>query len=445
MYHSRRFFLRSFFSGSLILTGLVACDSSRSPIAPDASGPAPLVEFDVTFGEPPLIGSLRLTPYPTTLGWRYRVDPDAPGEDAQEGILEGPVSIPYRYESLGSHRVRVELTGPDGPVLIEKRLVVVDPASDFEVLDLLPVEEIWPDASTLNPEGIFLEAWGQALYVANYGTGEVVRVDAQTFDLVPDYGARLSPSVEGLAITPSGTRLLAAHKYSLLSVAWLPDPALTWVKEGVGESFVGVIDESHALVSGFPLVIVNLDQRAIEHEAGAFRAGHFAIDRSRGQVFVADRTNHSIHVLVLPTLAGIRTLQLDDFHPTQVALDSDDDKVYVMARDDGGQGWFLVLDAVDGTRLATLSIGSGACSGYCVANPVATFGGGRYVAFEQSSSVLVVDTDTDRPRYRFGSPPVGVAGGPAGVAALPDSDLLYVLGGPYEALTKIRLRGAAGS
>ena len=122
-----------------------------------------------------------------------------------------------------------------------------------------------------------------------------------------------------------------------------------------------------------------------------------------------------------------------------MAFDPHEDKVYVVAID-GEETTFLVLDPATGARLASIPLGRGACSGYCAANPVATFGSGRYVAFEQPGSVLVVDTELDQPRYRFGVPPVGVRAGPAGVAAQPDSDILYVLGGPYDALTKIRLR-----
>lgn len=35
-----------------ILVAFLACDSSGPPTGPVPSGPAPFVEFDVTFGEP---------------------------------------------------------------------------------------------------------------------------------------------------------------------------------------------------------------------------------------------------------------------------------------------------------------------------------------------------------------------------------------------------------
>jgi hypothetical protein len=421
---------------------LQACDSADSPAGPVPSGSAPLVEFDAPFGDPPLVGTLHINALPTTRGWRYRVE--FPGASVREGPVDGVVAIPYDLESVGSHRVRIELIGPGDPVVFEKRLIVTDPASDFEVLDLVPLEEIWPDAFGISAEGIVLDPYGIYLYVANYHTGEVVRVDAS--DLEPSVEARfqLGPGVEGLALTPSSMRLLGIHKHDRLSVAWLPDPALSWELPGLQGFFVRVVDESHALVGGPSLAIVDLDARAIEQQATGFNPGHFVLDRSHARVAVSNLSDGTIDILGFPSLEEIRSIPLDGLHPTHVALDPGQEHVYVLARDEGGQGWFLVLDPTTGARISTVSVGPVLCGGYCVANPVATFGGGRYVAFEQSSSVLVVDTDTDQPRYRFGSPDPGVASGPAGVAALPDSDVLYVLGGPYAALTKIRLRGPAG-
>jgi DNA-binding beta-propeller fold protein YncE len=434
---------------SLILTLFVvpavlpACDSGESPASPIPSGPAPSVEFSAPFGEPPLTGNIQISPLSTTQRWRYRVE--FPGAIVREGPIESAVTIPYNLEAVGSHRFRVELIGPGEPVVFEKRLIVTDPASDFEVLDLVPVEEIWPDAASLSPEGIVLDPYGIYLYVANYHTGEVVRVDAGNLEPSVEGRFHLGPGVEGLALTPSSMRLLGIHKHDRLSVAWLPDPVLSWELSGLEGSFVRVIDESHALVGGVPLAIVNLDQRTIEQESTVFQPGHFVIDRSRGRVIASNLSDGTIDILGFPSLAGIRSIPLDGLHPTHVALHPHEDKVYALTRDAGGQGWLLVLDPMTGTRLAATPVGPVACGGYCVANPVAEFGGGRYVAFEQSSSVLVVDTDSDELRYRFGTPLLDVVGGPAGVAALPDSDVLYVLGGPYAALTKIRLRGPAGS
>jgi DNA-binding beta-propeller fold protein YncE len=438
MFHLRLLFPLDPLAVVVALTASIACESNAPPSGPAPSGTAPFVEFTVAFGEPPLVGEVRVSPYPDTIGWRYRVE--IPGADAIEGIAEGTVSIPYRMESLGSHRVRVELIGPHQPVVIEKRLVVTDPDSDFEVLDLLPVEEIWPGSSSLSPEGIVTDFYGFDLYVANYSTGEIVRVDAATFEPHSEPRFRLAPGVEGLALTPSGQRLLAIHKHDLFSMISIPDASIVWVETGQGGSYVEVLDESHALVSGFPLRSLNLLERRIEHQAAPFNAGHFAVDRTRGRVAVSNRSDDSVELLDFLSLSSIRLIPLAPLHPTEVAFDPDEDKLYVVARDDAGEGWFLVVDPSSGARLATIAIGAGSCSGYCAANPVATFAEGRYVAFEQSSSVLVVDTDLDQPGYRFGSAPDGVVGGPAGVAAARDSDVLFVLGGPYDALTKIRLR-----
>jgi outer membrane protein assembly factor BamB len=111
--------------------------------------------------------------------------------------------------------------------------------------------------------------------------------------------------------------------------------------------------------------------------------------------------------------------------------------MYVFGRDDSGVR-FLALDPSTGEVITSMSLGGSGCGIFCVANPVVTFASGRYIAFELGGAVIVVDTALDLPRYRFD------LGGddydePSGVAAHPDSDILYVLG-PAGSLFKIRLR-----
>jgi hypothetical protein len=89
-----------------------------------------------------------------------------------------------------------------------------------------------------------------------------------------------------------------------------------------------------------------------------------------------------------------------------------------------------------------MSVAGSRCGIYCVANPVVKFASGRYIAFERGGAVMVVDTGPDLPRYRFnpgGYDELYALTPPAGVAAHPDSDVLYVLG-PAGRLFKIRVR-----
>jgi hypothetical protein len=96
----------------------------------------------------------------------------------------------------------------------------------------------------------------------------------------------------------------------------------------------------------------------------------------------------------------------------------------------------LIVDATTGAIAASFGVEAPVC-GWCVANPVTTFGNGRYIAFERWSSVLVVDTQINRPRFLFGGPPVhGFQ--PAGVAANEESFDLYVLGGPDYSVYRLR-------
>ena len=397
---------------------------STPPSSPDASlatGPPPVVEITPGFGASPLSGFVRLIPAASSEGWRYRVEPITTEPQAWRGVVDGPVSIPFRIEESGIHTIRAEFEGPDGPVTVEERVIVSDSEADFEVLAQRPLAGIVD-----YPEGIAIDPEGRWLYVAGYRYGQIARLDAHTLE-VQDR-TTIQPHVAGLSITPDGDRLVAVHELPHVSVLRLPDLELAWESPRFGRFFSYALDERRALLSGRELRLVDLDRREAIAEAGGLNFWHFAVDPAGQRVAVIE--GESVEIRTLSSLSLIR--RIPGFYGQALAFDPHEDKLYVMTDDR-----LLVIDPSTGTTLVSIVLDRGCV--FCSANPVATFASGRYVAFERSGAVDIVDTELDLPRFRFdgGHPP---GSKPAAVAALPESDVFYVLGGPEMAVYKLRVR-----
>jgi DNA-binding beta-propeller fold protein YncE len=337
---------------------------------------------------------------------------------------------------LGSLLPACRSDGPSGPAV---------PESDFQVLAQRPVDEIWPGpGADIYPEGFVMDPAGSWLYAANYGTGEIVRIDPGTL-LVVDR-LQLLPWVEGLAVTPAGDRLFAIHKVGGLSVVDLESFTATHL-EGFGGYFIQALDESHALIGGgFGLQRVNVDTRDFESATLPPGETHFSVspDATRVVSVVTPlEGDPSLEIFSLPKLDLIRSIPLGELPLRRhVALDPSGDLIYVFASG-SAEVRFLAVSSTTGAVITSKSVNGGGCVIYCVANPVVSFGSGRYVAFEVGGAVSVVDTALDLPRYIFDPEGAALRDGysPSGVAAHPDSDVLYVLG-PTGRLFKLRLRNS---
>jgi len=419
-----------------------ACaDDPSGPSGP--SGPTPAVLVDHEFGEPPVAGTLRVVPGPGTVGWRYRIDAIPPESQVREGPLESVIAVPYRFDTPGVHRIRVELLGPEGSHVVEKPIVIVDPESDFEILAQRSIDEIWPEREHMAPEGIVMDPAGRWLYAAIYRSGELVRIDPERLEAVDR--VVLGPQLEGLAVAPSGDRLFAIHKNAGLSVVDLASFATTHF-DGFSGFYIVAMDESHALIGGNGVLgRASVDTREFDWATLSGGAGHFFVfpdgDRVVSVVYYPSSgvpEHSSLEILSLPSLDPIRSIPLEEFpYPKHVAVDPSGDAMYVFGKDDSGVR-FLALDPATGEVITSMSVATSGCSSFCVANPVVTFASGRYIAFELGGAVMIVDTALDLPRYRFDLRDYDYDE-PSGVAAHPDSDILYVLG-PLGRLFKIRLR-----
>ena len=423
----------------------VTCTSDTGPSSPDAPADPPSVTVDFDFGEAPLAGTLRLLPAEQSAGWRFRVETFPSGTLEREGPLDGLVAIPYRFEVPGVHIIRIELAGSEGDVVVQKTIVVIDPESDFEILAQRPIEEIWPEGENESPEGIVMDPAGRWLYAAQYRSGELVRIDPETLEVMGR--VVLGPQLEGLAVDPTGDRLFGIHKNAGLSVVDLA--SLTSVHlDGFSGYYIELTGASQALFGGNgQLGRVNLDTREIHWTSLA--AGHFAVfpggDRFVSLVYSSSSgipEYSSLEILSLPGLEPLLSIPLEDLvDAVHVAVDPAGDLIYALGQRDSGVR-FLAFDAATGEVVTSMSVAGSRCGSYCVANPVVTFASGRYIAFERGGAVIVVDTGLDLPRYRFdpgGYGELDVLTPPAGVAAHPDSDVLYVLG-PAGRLFKIRPR-----
>ncbi|HET6361020.1 MAG TPA: hypothetical protein VFH11_03080 [Gemmatimonadota bacterium] len=355
------------------------------------------------------------------------------------------MAIPYRFEVPGVHFLRVELAGPEGDVVVQKAIVVIDPESDFEILAQRPIEEIWPEGENESPEGIVMDPAGRWLYAAQYRSGEQVRIDPETLEVVGR--VVLGPQLEGLAVDPNGDRLFGIHKNAGLSVVDLA--SMTSIHhEGLSGYYIQAVGASQALFGGNGLLgSVNVATHQVDWTS--LGAGHFSVfpggDRVVSFVYSTSSgfpEHGSLEILSLPGLDPVRSIPLDDLlDAVHVAVDPAGDLIYALGQGDSGVR-FVAFDAATGEMVTSMFLAGSRCGIYCVANPVVTFAAGRYIAFERGGAVIVVDTGLDLPRYRFdpgGYDELDVLTPPAGVAAHPDSDVLYVLG-PAGRLFKIRVR-----
>lgn len=422
----------------------VTCTSDTGPSSPEPFGTPPSVTVDFDFGEAPLTGTLRLVPADPDADWRYRVETIPSGILEREGSVEGLVAIPYRFEVPGVHFVRVELSGPEGDVIVQKAIVVIDPESDFEILAQRPIDEIWPGGENESPEGIVMDPAGRWLYAAQYRSGELVRIDPETLEVVGR--VILGPQLEGLAVDPTGDRLFGIHKNAGLSVVDLA--SLTSVHlDGFSGYYIELLGSSQALFGGNGLLgRVNIDTGQVDWSPLA--AGHFSVfpdgDRVVSLVYPSSGVPEylSLLILSLPGLDPLLSIPLEELlNAVHVAVDPTGDLIYALGQAETGVR-FMAFDAATGEVVTSMSLAGSRCGIYCVANPVVTFASGRYIAFERGGAVFVVDTELGVPRYRFdpgGYGELDVLTPPAGVAAHPDSDVLYVLG-PAGRLFKIRVR-----
>src|SRR5687767_10345884 len=280
--------------GTLVLTttafALSCAESRTGPVLPPEGSP-PSVEFTNVFGSAPLAGEVGFHPYSGSTGWMYQIDYDSDGEFEVEGTVSGITRHAYRFDEPGIHQILVVL-GPEGED-VTGTLVVVNGEGPVQILAYGSIPGTSIEGLTISPDGSRLFAadfWGAAVYeVLPDEPGAVVRV-------IPT-----QPSTEGLSVSPSGEWLFAVTKRSgvvrasvdaVPGVIWHRPPELRG--ELHPQYFIHALNDRQALISGEgPLARVDLeDPEAVlfarRPDGSVVHGDHFAVSPDRSRVIVVD-------------------------------------------------------------------------------------------------------------------------------------------------------------
>ncbi len=397
------------------LAAATACSDSPAPIEPEPTptGPLPEIHASVQFGDSPVEGALYLLPEAGTEGWTYAIDLDEDGEADREGILERRIGFDYRFDAPGTHLLRIDLTGPTGTETAEVPVVVNRP----DAVRIVGQTTIETDADEITFEGIVVSPDGSTVYAGNFRGGDIHAIDAHTLEKVASVD--LWYGVEALTISPSGDYLLPAFKNSGSVRLRLPELAPEFARRDYAmfAHWGHAVDDRHLLATGGLMalhdVVAGTPERFGQDPSPT---GQFDVDPKGGRVLGVEWGEATgLHMVSLPDLGVTRTYpQPPGLRADRVVFGPGGERAYVLAideRDPDLAGWrLLVIDLSTGETVRSLSLDTASCSIYCAANPVARSREGRYVAFETSEGVLIVDTTTDLPIGR--GPHMSVAASP---------------------------------
>lgn len=417
-----------------------ACGQGDGPTdRVEPSGPPPGIAVSLGFGGPPLEGFLYLHPTATTEDWGYSIDLNEDDQADHEGIVGRDIGFAYRFESPGVHRIRVDLTGPDGPQTIDAPVVVNDP----NAVHILAQRQIVLGGPFLDFsfEGITTDRNGTAVYVADFWQNEIFRLDPSDLqDLGPSLKRPRDRGFEALSVPPSDTLLFVMHKDFGMTVIAIPSMEFRRNIPVEGDFFAHAIDDTLALTTGWGHFSL-IDTRSGSHIRALPipAAWHFSVSPNGSMAAVLNVARPAaVHLVGLLDLQEIDRIDFPNlFSVSTVAFDPAGDRLYVMGSD-GQDAHFLLVEVASRTVLLTLPLGPGRC-GYCVANPVATLPSGRFVAMEWGGGTYFIDTELDLPRFHTGIR-VGNNFFAAGlsVAASPVEEAFYLLR-PDGFIQKVRI------
>lgn len=408
--------------GVLIVLSSPACNESVTE--PSGKSPVrPTISVSREVGEPPLEGSLHLTPDARSLTWRYEVDLDEDGTPDQAGDLLRATSLAYRFETPGIHHLTISLSAPGDAFTVDFPMVVID--SNLRVVNQHRLHDLTSEIHRTF-EGIAIDHAGRSLFVGDFYNSQIYQIDPESLQPLagPIQLPRLAGGVEGLSVTPSDSLLVVAHKHHGLSVVAIPSMEVRRAMYAGAEYFIHAVDDTLAIGAGaYGLVLIDTRSGAEVRRIPYSRGWHFAVSSEKDLIAVIVPTPPTLHLVSMTSFQEVGQIPLPMTNAEVVAFDPHENKAYLGW---GGQGEsvFVVVDLDLEAVMLRLPLGAGTCGIFCVANPVATSRDGHWVAMEQGGGVYFIDTTLDRPRYFTGFK-TGLSG--MSVAASPVEDAFYLL------------------
>lgn len=410
---------RSAFLVMMIVT-VVSCsddDEGGGPVGPPTvEGSSPSVLATVSLSDAPVEGEFVLTPPAERVEgavWDFAVDLDGDGAfDDAEGQVDVEQRVPYRFTEVGLHRIAVRFER-GGTERTEERIVAVNDPEAFVIERRFQFN---PDSA--RPEGIAVTKDNAHLFVGGGFVRKVFRLRTDDLSVVDSVSLRGLPTntLEGLALSPSETRLFVINKFGTITTLSVPGlQILDQLADNTGvDFFIEAQDDRHVIVSGGQRdLVIRVDvvagvaaaQREIDH------AWDIELSPMEDEIAVVTRNfggRSEIQLLDAMTLENQWTARSSrPLALTSVAFHPSGERVYAFGLDDEAY-WLIVLRTTDGAILGEIRIeprGDNQVSG--VANPTATTHDGRFVIFPTDLGAYFVDTSLDVPRFRLTGRTVG--------------------------------------
>jgi hypothetical protein len=336
----------------------------------------PSIQVTAGFGDSPLVGDLILVPVPNEGPWQYQVDLDRDGTIEFAALLSEAVALPYRFEEVGVHFIRVRLIHEQTELTVDEFAVVNDPSA-------LTVQQVVFDPSISPPrfEGIAASRDGQFVYASKARRETILRLrvsDLVVEDSIDIGDLEETGVLEGLAVSPDDRRLFVVDKFNSLTALSVPDLAIMNHFPDVAESyFVAAETEAHAVVSGVSGRIARIDvdtgQVIAERRLDAYHFAH-APDGQTIAVSIDDSSEDGsgVHLLNAEDFGDVWSTPLPELRPWAIAFHPSGDRIYLFASKAGAM-WLAVLKAENGQiqREFCIEPEVGSAIGRGVANPAA--------------------------------------------------------------------------
>lgn len=455
----------------LLLLVAAGCSDPTGLLVDPGAVPPPRVHTTLGFGDSPVTGNFIIEPMPPNpaIGpqapWQFEVDLDDDGEAETAGTASERVTIPYRYEEIGPHRIEVLFTRGSEREQREEFVVVNDPAA-IQILGAWETP-VGPQ-NQLMLTGIAVDRNGESVYVAGakfdefpeplYALNSATMTLRDSVDLVG-----LNGFPEALSTAPDEDLLYVLGKGLSLEMLSIPDlEILRIIRDAPGQFYLQALHGQRAYVSGgvsFSIALVDTRSGNVnrEFDSSPNLSGDFAISPDGNQIaFLATRSGSEPNVLHLLTrdLVPIWRADLTEFDPINlpagvsvvydaVAFSMSGHRIYLTRVLLGLGRWdFLVLDS-DGALLRTITIGHGCDSaGSCrsAGNASALSANGRFAAFTTGLGAIFIDRTLDLPLYGSAHSHPESATYCCNVAAGPGGNEFYFSSFTLGKVTRIQLR-----